>query len=34
MEVRLREVTARYECELQKLQEQYSKVENESYKRA
>ena len=33
MEARVKEVQARYEGELEKLSDQFSKVENESYKR-
>ena len=34
METRVKEVQARYEGEIDKMRDQYSKVENEGYKKA
>ena len=34
MELRVREVQQRYEAELDKLNDQYSKLENDTYKKA
>jgi hypothetical protein len=34
LEVRVREVQQRYEAEIEKLNDLYSKIENETYKKA